>query len=199
MLEEGDRKFYTYSIQASTGKEILAMTSSPRGFRSKGRPGDRAIINEAAFVDDLAAVLKAVRAFRIWGGQVRIVSTHNCEGSEFAHLCKAIREGTQPRPIHKVTFRYALDQSLYKRICEVTRETWSQEAKEQWEAEVRAKYGEDVAEELDCIPASGTDHWLSWPLILGAEHENTGDSELYGEDVTYIGVDVARWRDLWVA
>lgn len=66
MLEEGDRKFYTYSIQASTGKEILAMTSSPRGFRSKGRPGDRAIINEAAFVDDLAAALKAVRVFRVW-------------------------------------------------------------------------------------------------------------------------------------
>ena len=150
-------------------------------------------------MDDLAAVLKAVRAFRLRGGQVRIVSTHTGEGSEFAHLCKAIREGTQPRPIHKVTFRDALDQGLYKRICEVTGETLSQEAEEQWEVEVRTEYGEDAAEELDCIPASGAGHWLSWPLIHGAEHENAGDPELHREGVTYIGVDVARQRDLWLA
>lgn len=57
-----------------------------------------------------------------------------------------------------MTFRDALDQGLYKRICEVTGETWSQEAEEPWEVEVLTEYGEDAAEELDCIPASGTDH-----------------------------------------
>ncbi len=150
-------------------------------------------------MDDLAAVLKAVRAFRVWAARCCIVSTHNGEDSEFARLCKAIREETQPGSIHKLTFRDALDQGLYQRICEVTGEILSQEAEEQWEVEVRTEYGEDAAEELDCIPASGAGHWLSWPLIHGAEHENAGDPQLHREGVTYIGVDVARQRDLWVA
>ena len=199
VFEEGGRKFYTYSIRAVSGKVIEAMTSAPRGCRSKGRPGDRAIIDEAAFVDDLAAVLKAVRAFRVWGGQVRIISTHNGESSEFAQLCNAIREGDQPGSIHRVTFRDALNQGLYKRICEVTGREWSEEAEAEWEAEVRAEYGEDAAEELDCVPASGAGHWLSWPLIHGAEHADAGDPEKYQGGVTWIGVDVARRRDLWVA
>ena len=197
-FEEGGRKSWTYRIEAATGKEILAMTSSPRGFRSKGRPRDRAILDEAAFVDDLAAVLKAVRAFRMWGGQVRIISTHNGESSEFALLCAAIRDGAVPGAVHRVTFRDALDQGLYKRICAITGETWSSDAEAQWEADIRAEYGEDAAEELDCIPASGAGHWLSWPMIHGAEHELAGLPEHYSGGACWIGVDVARRRDLFV-
>ena len=199
VFEEGDRKFYTYSIEAVNGKEISAMTSSPRGFRSKGRPRDRAIIDEAAFVDDLSAVLKAVRAFKIWKGQLRIISTHNGENNEFALLCDAIREGTTPGSIYRITFRDALDQGLYKRICQIFGEEWTPEKEAEWEAEVRAEYGEDAAEELDCIAASGAGHWLSWPLIHRAEHADAGNPELYQQGSTYIGVDVARRRDLWVA
>ena len=197
-FEEGGRTTWSYRIQAATGKEIVAMTSAPRGFRSRGRPRDRAVIDEAAFVDDLGAVLKAVRAFRVWGGQVRIVSTHNGEHSEFAKLCRAVREGTQPGSIHKVTFRDALDQGLYRRICSITGEAWSPEAERQWEADIRAEYGEDAAEELDCVPATGAGHWLSWPLIHGAENALAGLPDLYARGPTYIGVDVARRRDMFV-
>ncbi|MDE0714090.1 MAG: hypothetical protein OXI10_04355 [Gammaproteobacteria bacterium] len=199
VFEEDGRKFYTYRIEAATGKTIQGMTSSPRGFRSKGRPGDHAIIDEAAFVDDLGAVLKAARAFKIWKGQIRIISTHNGEQSEFAQLCNAIREGTKPGVLHTVTFKDALKQGLYKKICEITGEEWSPEKEAEWEAEVRADYGEDAAEELDCIPASGAGHWLSWPLIHRAEHADAGNPDLYQQGTCYIGVDVARRRDLWVA
>ncbi len=198
VFEEDGRKRWTFRMEAATGKEILAMTSAPRGFRSRGRPRDRAIIDEAAFVDDLGQVLKAARAFRIWGGQVRVISTHNGENSEFALLCQAIREGTVPGSIHRVTFRDALDHGLYKRICQINERTWSPEAEEAWEAEVRAEYGEDAAEELDCIPASGAGHWLSWPIIHGAEHADAGWPDLYAGGATFIGVDVARRRDLFV-
>ena len=181
-----------------TGKSIVAMTSAPRGFRSRGRPRDRAVVDEAAFVDDLGQVLKAARAFRIWGGQIRVLSSHNGENSEFNLLCQAVREGTIPGSIHRVTFRDALAQGLYKRICRITGETWSPEAEEAWEAEVRAEYGEDAAEELDCIPASGAGHWLSWQLIHGAERPAAGKPELFAGGQTFIGVDVARRRDLFV-
>jgi len=198
IFSEDGRDFYTYRIEASTGCEIGAMTSSPRGFRSKGRPRDRAILDEAAFVDDLPAVLKAARAFRVWGGTLRVLSTHNGDGSAFNALVKDIRDGVIPGAVHRVTFRDALDQGLYRKICEVLGKPWSQAAEEQWEAEVRAEYGEDASEELDCIPASGAGRWLAWPLIHGAEHADAGKPELYSQGVTFIGNDVARRRDLWV-
>ena len=197
-FEEHGRTLLTYSITAATGRVIEAMTSSPRGFRSKGRPKDRAVIDEAAFVDDLRAVLKASRAFRIWGGQLRLISTHNGDVTEFHRICEAIEADEMPGSLHTVTFRNALDQGLYRRICQILGETWSPEREAEWEAEVRAEYGEDAAEELDCIPASGAGHWLSWPLITGAEHADAGKPEIRTTGPCYVGVDVARRRDLFV-
>ena len=199
-FREDGRDFQVYRIRATTGKEISAMTSSPRGFRSKGRPGDFGIIDEAAFVDDLGAVLKALTAFRILGGQIRIISTHNGEGSQFATLVKDIREGIRPGVVHTTTFRDALDQGLYRRICSLTGESWSPDREQDWEQRIRAEYGDDAAEELDCVPASGAGHWLAWPLLHAAEHADAGNPDLFfPRNTAYIGVDVARRRDLWVA
>lgn len=198
-FEEDGRRFLTYSIAAASGKSINAMTSSPRGFRSKGRPRDRAVVDEAAFIDDLAAVLKAAKAFGIWGGQVRVISTHNGDANAYRELCRAIREGEIRGALHKVTFQDALDQGLFRRICEVSGQEWSPDREAEWVADVRAEYGEDAAEELDCIPASGAGHWLAWPLIHGAEHADAGNPEIRTRGgATYVGVDVARRRDLFV-
>ena len=65
IADEGD--IQAFRIVMASGRQILAMTSSPRGFRSRARPGDVAVIDEAAFVDDLDAVLKAALAFGTWG------------------------------------------------------------------------------------------------------------------------------------
>ena len=35
------------------------------------------MIDEAAFHDDLPELLKAALAFTMWGGVVRVISTHN--------------------------------------------------------------------------------------------------------------------------
>ena len=45
----------------------------------QGQPGDLAIVDEAAFVDDLGEVLKAAMAFRVWAGGAHVISTHNGE------------------------------------------------------------------------------------------------------------------------
>ena len=41
--------------------------------------------------------------------------------------------------------------------------------------------------------------WLAWELIRAAEDKTAGDPEGYLGGVTYLGIDVARRRDLWVA
>ena len=188
-----------FRIEFDSGKQIVAMSSSPRGFRSKGRPGDWGVVDEAAFVDNLGEVLKAVLAFRMWGGSVHVLSTHNGEASEFNALVRDVRDGSVPGSLHTVTLRQALDEGLYRRICEVTGARWSLGAEAEWEAGIRAEYGHRAAEELDCIPAAGTGAWLAWALIQAAEDALAGDPEHYEGGLTYIGIDVARRRDLWVA
>ena len=200
LIDTGDRSaVQAFRIRMACGKSVIALASSPRAWRSTGRPGDVAIIDEAAFVDDLEAVLTAALATRIWGGRVRIISTHNGEASPFAALVRDIREGMQPGELHTVTLRTALYEGLYKRICQVTGQPWSPQAEAQWEADLRAEYGARAAQELDCVPSSGTGAWLSWELISAAVHGHAGDPGRTGDGPTFIGVDVARRRDLWVA
>ena len=208
-----DEKHPAFRLPMASGKEIFAMTSAPRAFRSKGRPGDVGIVDEAAFVDSLAEVLKAAMAFRIWGGSVHVLSTHNGESSPFNELVREVRDGERPGSLHKITFDQAVADGVYQRICRGMGVPWTAEGERQWVAEVRAEYGVDAAEELDCIPSPGGGAWLSWALIRAAE--NDAYERIDEEDGTrhvlaladagdrcgnfYIGVDIARRRDLWVA
>ena len=199
LIGEGDKAVKAFRIVLASGREIVAMTSAPRAFRSKGRPGDLAIVDEAAFVDNLAEVIKAALAFRVWGGRAHIISTHNGEANPFAALCRDIRDGVQPGSLHRVTLAGALADGLYRRICEITGDSWSAEGEARWQADLRAEYGVHAGEELDCTPASGAGAWLAWELIRAIEDAAAGQPEAFAGGVAYLGVDVARRRDLWVA
>ena len=197
-LDEGD-PVKAFRMGLASGREIVAMTSAPRAFRSKGRPGDVAVVDEAAFIDDLDEVLKAAMAFRIWGGTVHILSTHNGEASPFNRLVNAIRDGERPGRLHTVTFDEAVADGLARRRMEVVGKPWSPEIETAWVEEVRQEYGDDAAEELDCVPAAGAGAWLSWEQIKRVEHDQAGDPGRYTGGRTVIGNDIARRRHLWVA
>ena len=199
VLDLGDSKaVQVFRIQLASGKHIISMTSAPRALRSKGRPGDRAIIDEAAFVDDLEEVLKAALAFLTWGGRVHAISTHNGEASPFNLLLRDVRDGRQPGSVHTITFRQAIDEGLGRRIFEVTGREWSPEAEAEWGAGIRRTYGHRGQEELDCIPSAGSGAWLTWETIRAIEDALAGDPDAFAGGNTYFGVDVARRRDLWV-
>jgi len=199
LVGEAGRGVRAYRIVFPSKREILAMTSAPRAFRSKGRPGDLAIVDEAAFVDDLGEVLKAALAFRVWGGRAHVISTHNGESSSFAALCRDLRAGTRPGSIHRITLKQALAEGLYRCISEAQGLPWSARAEAAWEADLRAEYGSQSGEELDCIPAAGEGAWLAWEAIRACEDPGSGDPAGYTGGTATVGVDVARRRDLWVA
>ena len=202
VVDHGDTKaVQVFRIKLATGKTITSMTSAPRALRSKGRPGDRAIIDEAAFVDDLEEVLKAALAFLTWGGRVHVISTHNGEASPFNLLLRDVRDGKQPGSVHTITFAQAIEQGLGRRIFEVSGREWTPEAEAEWEAGIRSTYGHRGDEELDCIPSAGSGAWLTWDAIRACEDGTgkAGKPEHFAGGLTFIGVDVARRRDLWVA
>lgn len=156
------RQIKAFRIQFASGFEILALSSAPRSLR--GKQGC-VIIDEAAFVDSLAELLKAALAFLMWGGQVVVVSTHNGTANPFNELCQDILKGRKPYAHMRVDFDQALQEGLYQRICLVTGRDWTPEAEAQWRDEIRAFYGDAADEELDCVPTQGSGVFLSAALI----------------------------------
>ena len=198
-IAEGDRQVQAFRIGFDNGKEIVAMTSAPRAFRSKGRPGDLGIVDEAAFVDNLEEVLKAALAFLVWGGRIHVLSTHNGEANPFNQLCEDIRKGKQPGSLHTVTFADALADGLAERVLEVQGRPVTAEACEEWAARIRHIYRHNAAEELDCVPSAGSGTFLTWDMIRKCQDEDANKPELYEGGYSYLGIDVARRKHLWVA
>ncbi len=159
-----DSHIRTFSIRfPGSGHKITALASRPRKLR--GRQGVL-VGDEAAFQDDLPALQKAAMAFLIWGGKVRLISTHDGEDNPFAELVTDIRAGKRKGTVHRVAFRDAVADGLFRRVCLRRGIPWSAEAEAAWVEETYAYYGSDADEELDVIPASGSGAFLTSSLIL---------------------------------
>ena len=144
-------KVKVLSIEFPSGFRISALAGRPRKFR--GKQG-YAIIDEAAFVDDLAAIMQAATAFLMWGGRIALISTHYGETNHFNVLLNEAREGEKSGwTVHSIPLGDAIDQGLAQRIAVMRGEKYSAEWAEKWEADLRASYGEAAAEELDCVPS----------------------------------------------
>lgn len=165
VLEVEDKQILTYTIKFDSGHCIQAFTSNPRNLRSKGRPGERLVIDEAAFVDDIEELLKAAIAMTMWGGQIRIISTHNGDDNPFNELINDIRAGKYDYSLHRVDLDDALADGLYQRICQVTGQVWSREGEATWRQSIINRYKPNHDEELFCIPAQGGGAWLNRVMI----------------------------------
>jgi phage FluMu gp28-like protein len=193
IVEDEHGSFKSFSIRFSSGLKITALPSVPRALR--GKQGI-VIIDEAAFHKDLAEVIKSAMALLIWGGQVIIVSTHDGIGNPFNELLDEVRSGRRRGTTMTITFAAAMADGLYERVEMVARTKGAQlPDKASWEADVRASYGSDAEEELDCIPKSGSGALIKPEDIAACEHPEAGKPELYQGGFCYLGRDVARRRD----
>ncbi|CAN0654326.1 Mu-like prophage FluMu protein gp28 [Nitratireductor aquimarinus] len=142
-----------YRIQFASGFRVEALSSRPDNIR--GLQGV-VVIDEAAFHKDVRLVLDAVNALLIWGGRIRIISTHNGVLNAFNELIREVRAtGEPPYSIHHVPFSKAVENGLFKRVCLIKGVEWSAEAEAEWERKIRASYGSRKAkmrQELDAIP-----------------------------------------------
>ena len=206
-----------YRLALPGGRTTEGLPSTPHSLRSRGRPGDRVVIDEAAFVRSVDDLLGAGMAVRIWGGAVRVISTHNGADNGFARLLDEAARGELPYSVHTVTLADAVADGLYRRIVAVraraaariraaggtpdeTDTVWSPEGEAAWVAGIRAsyRYPWQAAEELDCIPASGGGAWIGIDEYVRAEHAGAGDPERYAGGAVHVGYDVARRQDLAV-
>lgn len=158
--KEGD--FKSHQIDFASGFQIKTLPGKAASLRSKQ---GRTVIDEAAFVDDIKAIFKSVFALLMWGGLIRIISTHNGVDNDFNKYIQDSHSGQNDAVVHRTDLKEALDQGLYRRICRVKGQQWSQEKQDKWEQKVRKFYGDDQKEELDVIPSNSGDRYLSLSLI----------------------------------
>jgi len=143
-----------YRVRFASGFRVEALSSRPENIR--GLQGI-VVIDEAAFHKDVRELLDAVNALLIWGGKVRIISTHYGHLNPFNELIREVRAtGKPPYSIHTITFTDAVRNGLFKRRCFIKGEEWSEEAERAWEKKIRDSYGVRTAkmkQELDAIPS----------------------------------------------
>lgn len=164
--KDEEQSIKSFSVKFPSAFRIVALSSRPANLR--GKQGV-AIIDEAAIHMDFAGLLKAVMAFFMWGGKVRIISTHLGEANPFNELIQDMRTGKQPGSIHRIRFEDAIADGLYQRVCLRLGRQWSEAAQDEWVRSIYAMYRANAAEELDVIPSSGTGAYLPRALIMATQ------------------------------
>lgn len=192
----------------TNGAKIVAGSSNPKFFRSKGGDADA---DEFAFHADPRELYKAMQpAALVWGHQVRVWSTHNGEGSFFNQLIKAAGEGSGVQ-VQTVTLPDAVEQGLVEKIQNLNAPNPA--ARQAFLEEIRAGCPDEDSwnEEYLCRPSSEQSSLLSYAVIRDCEAEfapaeleelpGTGSDPTGGARTFYAGFDVGRKHDrsvLWV-
>lgn len=155
VLIDEDKDILTFVVHFASGFKVQALSSNPSNLR--GMQGN-VTIDEAAFHDKLAEVLKAALALTMWGAKVRLISTHNGVDALFNDLINDSRAGKKRYSIHRITLDDACREGFYQRICQIKQEEWFQEKEDRWKEGLLKDTAseEDALEEYFCVPkASG--------------------------------------------
>lgn len=157
-----EKDILVYQIRFASGFYIQALPSKKTALRSKQ---GRACIDEAAFVEDFDELLKSALSLTMWGGQLRIISTHDGYDNPFNLLILDVLAGRRPYGHQRIPFDEAVEQGLYKRICLQIGKEWSLEDEKAWVAQEVKQHGEAADEELFCIPGKGTGRYFPRSLL----------------------------------
>lgn len=166
-------------VTLPNGSRITALPANPdtaRGFSAN------VFLDEFAFHQDSRKIWQALfPVISRPGLLLRITSTPNGKGNKFYELMT----GDDPQwSRHTVDIYQAVEDGLPRDVEQLRQaisddDAWATEFELQW---------------LDTASA-----WLDYDLISSVEHDQAGDPDGYTGGPVYIGVDIARYRDLWVA
>ena len=164
IFDDEDKDILTYVIYFASGFKIKALSSNPKNLR--GMQGV-VCIDEAAFHEKLAEVLKAALALTMWGAKVRLISTHNGVDNLFNQLIQDSRAGRKSYSIHTITLDDACKEGLYQRICQVSKQEWSPEKEDAWKRGLLRETAteEDALEEYYCVPKKSSGGYIPRPLV----------------------------------
>ncbi|MGZ4974664.1 MAG: hypothetical protein ACXWDN_18045 [Limisphaerales bacterium] len=154
---EATQQITAFRVRFASGFRIVALSSRPENVH-----GLQGIVNidEAALHKDVRKVIESATALLIWGGKIRIISTHRGLKNPFNELIRDIRQGLYGKAaaVFKITFDECVANGLYERVCFMQGIEPTEEGKKDWYLRIRKAYGPRKAamlEELDVIPRDG--------------------------------------------
>ncbi|MBI1321329.1 MAG: hypothetical protein GC168_20580 [Candidatus Hydrogenedens sp.] len=170
---DGSTRYITaYRARFASGHRVEALSSRPENIR--GLQGI-VCIDEAAFHVDVREVIAAVNAMLIWGGKVRIISTHNGQQNPFNTVLTEARAGKSPWSVHRCSFRDAIRAGLFGRVCARNGWTATWARFRVWYAQILKSYGSNAEardQELFVIPAKGEGFALALSTIEARQVED---------------------------
>lgn len=157
LLDGTSRQIQAFRVRFASGFRITALSSRPENIH--GLQG-RVNIDEAALHKDVAKVLESATALLIWGGRIRVWSTHRGKKNPFNQLVQDVQAGRYGKKagVIRITFDDAVANGLYERVCAMRGKAATAEGKKEWYTGIRSAYGPRKAamrEELDVIPRDG--------------------------------------------
>ena len=154
---EDTQDITAFRVRFASGFRIVALSSRPENVH-----GLQGIVNidEAALHKDVRKVIESATALLIWGGRIRVISTHRGVKNPFNELIADVRSGQygQAAAVFKITFDECVANGLYERVCFMQGKPCTEEGKKDWYLRIRKGYGPRKAamrEELDAIPRDG--------------------------------------------
>lgn len=201
ILDDERKDILGYKIRFASGHAITALSSKASNLRSKGKPKEWLIIDEAAFVEDLDGLMKAGIAFLMWGGSIHILSTHNGEDNPFNTLILDTRAGKFDYKIQRTTLAQAVTAGLVKRIFKVIGREWTKKAEADYVKKLRASARLYEEEEFDVIPSQGSGAVLTRAVIERCMSEELPVLRLARKDdftlkpKLYRETDIKDWLD----
>lgn len=137
-----------FRITCASGNRIVALSSRPENIR--GLQGI-VVIDEAAFHKDVGEVIDSALALLIWGGRIRIISTHNSRLNPFHELVARTRAGKTEYSLHSIDFEGVIKNGLYERVKQMKPDI---PPVDEWLEMIRGGYTDQarMREELDTIP-----------------------------------------------
>jgi phage FluMu gp28-like protein len=176
---EDDRgyKYNNYVLDFPNASRINCLTSNPRRFRSKG--GD-VVLDEFAWHDQPREMLDAALPTTTWDYNIRILSTHNGEGSEFnevIELCNRVLRGETTFDeanslawvLHRTTIIDAIEQGLAEKVYKLDRVDLEARAKFLKSCRARARNEDAWNQEYMCKPSSESTALIPYDLYQSCE------------------------------
>jgi len=207
--DEQGYKYNNYVVEFPAGHRVNCMTSNPRRFRSKG--GD-VVLDEFGWHDKPGPMLDAALPTTTWGYNIRILSTHNGEESEFNRIIELTNRVLRGEAtfdelhslhwsLHRTTIVDAVNQGLAEKIYNL--DHIDLEARDKFLAECRARCRNEDAwnQEYMCKPSTALTALIPYELYQSCEDPSclqplvphTEDRREY-----FLGGDIGREKHLTV-
>lgn len=198
ILEPG-KKLTAFVLRFHTGKYLYSLSSSPDAL--VGKTG-HIKLDEFAAHQDQKELYRIAKPCTTWGGQLSIISTHRGTDSVFNDLIRGIQTGNAMGwSHHRISIHDAVNQGLVETINRVTS---SNQTRQQFLDKTKAECidEEQWEREYCCNPSDANESFLTAKLLDACTLDtltlvNQPICGIYPEN-WYIGVDVARKKDLCV-